>query len=209
MLSCQQIEYLWLRKVSGTSKPHHHLNKTKYGPLLQEEDTHLFLTHRSALILGTIKTFSVVYWCIKLEQVFYIYLYVFFSPSIYTSRSQAGPQKPPHRQDSIAATPGFGQVGFPSRSATAQIQNQTFAAKQPVKQQPFSRNINPHRASFTPSDLTARSPRPADQSQSSQWKIKPGGLRGGTWVEDTFGTSGIESNIQQQVNAKLPKNRMN
>ncbi|KAB5522582.1 hypothetical protein PHYPO_G00161220 [Pangasianodon hypophthalmus] len=112
--------------------------------------------------------------------------------------SQTGPQRPPGRQDSMATTPGFKQDVFPSGSATTQIQNKTLTAKQPMKQHSFSRNINPPRGSFTPSDLTACSQRPAAQSQSSQWKIKSGGLRGGTWVEDTFGTSGSESSIQTQ-----------
>lgn len=58
MLSRHQIEHRWLREVSGTSKPPHHLNKAKCGPVLhllqQEEDTHLYLTNRSAPILGTL-----------------------------------------------------------------------------------------------------------------------------------------------------------
>lgn len=86
--------------------------------------------------------------------------------------------------------------------APTQIQNKTLTAKQPMKQQSFSRNINPPRGSFTPSDLTAHTRRPAAQSQGSQWKIKSGGLGGGTWVEDTFGTLGSERSIQQQVISK-------
>ncbi|XP_017316192.1 spermatogenesis-associated protein 22 isoform X1 [Ictalurus punctatus] len=112
--------------------------------------------------------------------------------------SQTGPQRPAGRQDSMATTPGFKQGGFPSVRAPTQIQNKTLTAKQPMKQQSFSRNINPPRGSFTPSDLTAHTRRPAAQSQGSQWKIKSGGLGGGTWVEDTFGTLGSERSIQQQ-----------
>lgn len=76
-----------------------------------------------------------------------------------------------------------------------------------MKQQSFSCNINPPKGSFTPSDLTVSSQRPAAQNQSSQWKIKSGGLRGGMWVEDTFSTSGTEGSIQQQVITKPNPNK--
>ncbi|XP_060768335.1 spermatogenesis-associated protein 22 isoform X2 [Neoarius graeffei] len=116
--------------------------------------------------------------------------------------SPTGPQRPPGIQDSMATTPSFKQSGFPSGSATTQIQNKTLTAKQPMKQQSFSRNISLPRGSFAPSELTARSQGPAAPSQSSQWKIKSGGVRGGTWVEDTFGT---ESSTQQQEKARPKK----
>lgn len=100
----------------------------------------------------------------------------------------------------METTPGFNQGGFPSGSTTTQIQNKTLTARQPVKQQSFSRNINPPKGSVTPSALTAYSQRPAAQSQSSQWKIKSAGVKGGTWVEDTFGTLGsVQNSVQQQV----------
>ncbi|XP_027034489.1 spermatogenesis-associated protein 22 [Tachysurus fulvidraco] len=111
--------------------------------------------------------------------------------------SQTGPQRTPGRQDSMATAPGFHQSG--SMSGSPQIQNKTLTAKQPMQQQQsFSRNINPSRGSFSPSGLGACSQRPAARSQSSQWKIKSGGPRGGTWVEDTFGTLGSKHSIQQQ-----------
>lgn len=130
---------------------------------------------------------------IKFEHVF---LTRFCNPS----RSQTGPQRPPGRQDPMATTPGFKQDDFLSGSSTAQIQNKTLAARQPVKQQSFSRNVNPPRGSFAPSAPAACSQRPAAQTQSSQWKIKSGGLGRGMWVEDTFNTSQNKSRVQQQVN---------
>ncbi|XP_053340726.1 spermatogenesis-associated protein 22 isoform X1 [Clarias gariepinus] len=115
--------------------------------------------------------------------------------------SQTGPQRPPGRQDPMATTPGFKQDDFLSGSSTAQIQNKTLAARQPVKQQSFSRNVNPPRGSFAPSAPAACSQRPAAQTQSSQWKIKSGGLGRGMWVEDTFNTSQNKSRVQQQEKA--------
>ncbi|XP_058239799.1 spermatogenesis-associated protein 22 [Hemibagrus wyckioides] len=119
--------------------------------------------------------------------------------------SQAGPQRPPGRQDSMATAPGFKQDGFTSGSPATQFQNKTFSAKQPMQQQSFTRNFNPARGSFTPSDLTAGSQRPAAQSQSSQWKIKSGRPGGGTWVEDTFGALGNEHSTQWQEKAPPKK----
>ncbi|KAM9440941.1 spermatogenesis-associated protein 22 isoform 2-T3 [Clarias gariepinus] len=115
--------------------------------------------------------------------------------------SQTRPQRPPGRQDPMATTPGFKQDDFLSGSSTAQIQNKTLSARQPVKQQSFSRNVNPPRGSYAPSAPAACSQRPAAQTQSSQWKIKSGGLGRETWVEDTFNTSQNKSRVQQQEKA--------
>lgn len=102
----------------------------------------------------------------------------------------------------MATAPGFKQDGFTSGSPATQFQNKTLSAKQPMQQQSFTRNINPARGSFTPSDRTAGSQRPAAQSQSSQWKIKSGRPGGGMWVEDTFGALRNEHSTQWQVITK-------
>ncbi|KAI5089412.1 ester hydrolase C11orf54-like [Silurus meridionalis] len=119
--------------------------------------------------------------------------------------SQRGSQRPPGRPDSMATAPGFKQGGFPSGSATTQIQNKTMGTKQPMKQQSFIRNIKQPKDSFTTSDVTARSPKTAAQTQNSQWKFRSGSLRGGTWVENTFGALGSQSSLQQQEKAPPKK----
>ncbi|KAL7834603.1 hypothetical protein SRHO_G00288500 [Serrasalmus rhombeus] len=122
------------------------------------------------------------------------------------ARSQTGPQRPQGKQDSMATTQGFRQDGFPNVSGTSQAHPRPFIGKQPMKQQSFTSQTNSARVSFTPQQVLSAPTcsQGAGAHQNAQWKFKTvGHTTGGMWVEDTFGTSGTESNLQQQKSARL------
>ncbi|XP_072530936.1 uncharacterized protein spata22 isoform X2 [Salminus brasiliensis] len=118
------------------------------------------------------------------------------------NRSNTEMQRHPNRQGSMATAQNCRLDGFSSVSGTNQAQLRPFNGKQPVKQQSFSRQTNPPRASFNTQKLVpapSHSQGPGPQSQNTQWKFKSvGHTSAGMWVEDTFGISGSENSLQQQ-----------
>uniref|UniRef100_A0A3B1KLC5 Spermatogenesis associated 22 n=1 Tax=Astyanax mexicanus TaxID=7994 RepID=A0A3B1KLC5_ASTMX len=118
------------------------------------------------------------------------------------NRSGTGMQRPSGKYDSMAMTQNCRVDAFPSVSGAYQAQERPFVGKQPIKQQTFSRQANPPKASFThqkPMPGPSHSQGAGPQSQNTKWKVKSvGHTSAGMWVEDTFGTSRNESSAQQE-----------